>query len=46
MAKGNKQKQTDGSTPVFETQLWAVAHKMRGRQYFIHDLSSKASYET
>lgn len=30
MAKGNSQKQTDGSALDFEAQLWAAADKMRG----------------
>jgi hypothetical protein len=30
MAKGNSQKQANGSAPEFEAQLWAVADKMRG----------------
>jgi type I restriction enzyme M protein len=30
MAKGNKQRQSNGSTLDFESQLWAAADKMRG----------------
>ena len=30
MAKGNNQKQSDGSALDFEAQLWAAADKMRG----------------
>ena len=33
MAKGNSQKQSDGSNLDFEAQLWATADKMRGQLF-------------
>ena len=41
MAKGNRQKSSDGSALDFEAQLWAAADKMRGHM----DASESAKLE-